>query len=68
MLPFASTDIVLILSSVKLTEDELCILKYGLKQPTEHKFINKTNALTTFDFIHRAMNKDLKDNRETQVK
>ena len=63
MLSFTSTDTLLNLSSVKFTEEELGILKYGLKHPIEPKFINKTDVLTTFDFIHRAMNKDLKDNR-----
>ena len=64
VLPFTSTDTVLNLSSVKLTEEELDILKYGLKYPIESNFINKTDVLTTFDFIHRAMNKDLNYNRE----
>ena len=64
MLPFTSTDIVLNLFSMKLTEEELGVLKYGLKHPIEPRFINKTNVLTTFDFIHRAMSKDLKDNRD----
>ena len=35
-----------------------------MKHPIETRFINKTDLLTTFDFIHRAMNKDLKDNRD----
>ena len=57
-LPFAPTDTVLNLSSIKLTEEELKILKYGLKLPVETSFINKTDVLTTFDFIHSAMTKD----------
>ena len=64
MLPFTPTETVLNLSSIKLTEEELGVLKYGLKHPIEPRFINKTDVLTTFDFIHRAMNKDLKDNRD----
>ena len=63
MLPFTSTDTVLNLLSIELTEEELGVLKYGLKHPIEPRFINKTNVLTKFDFIHRAMSKDLKDNR-----
>ena len=63
LLPFTSTDTVLNLSSGKLTEEELDILKYGLKFLIESKFINKSDALTTFDFILRTMSKDLKDNR-----
>ena len=31
----------------------------------EPNFISKTDLLTTFDFTHRAMRKDLKDNRDT---
>ena len=53
MLPVTSTDTVLNLLSVKLTEEELGILKYGLKHPIESRFINKTDVLTTFDFIHQ---------------
>ena len=64
VLPLISTDTVLNLSSVKLTEEELGILKYGFKRLIEPKFINKTDVLTTFDFIHRAMNKDFKDKRD----
>ena len=64
MLPFTPTDTVLNLSSIKLREEDLGILKYGLKHPSEPRFINKTDVLTTFDFTHRAMSKDLKDNRD----
>ena len=53
MLPVTSTDTLLNLLSVKLTEEELGILKYGLKHPFESRFINKTDVLTTFDFIHQ---------------
>ena len=64
VLPFTPTETVLNLSSIKLTEDELDVFKYGLKHAIEPRFISKTDVLTTFDFIHRAMNKDLKDNRD----
>ena len=64
VLPFTPTVTVLNLSSIKLTEEELVVPKYGLKHPIEHTFINKTDVLTTFDFIVRAMNKDLKDNED----
>ena len=64
VLTFTSTDTVLNLSSVKLTEEELRILKYDLKHPTEPKFINKIDVLTTFDFMDRAINKDPKDYRD----
>ena len=64
MLPFTATDTVLNLSSIKLTEEELGILKYGLKHPIEPRFISKTDVLSTFHFIHRAMSKDLKGNRD----
>ena len=64
MLPFTPTVTALNLSSIKLTEEELVVLKYGLKHPIEHTFINKTDVLITFDFILRAMNKDFKDNED----
>ena len=64
VLLFTPKDTVLNLLSIKLTQEELGVLKYGLKHPIEPRFINKTDVLTTFDFIHRAMNKDVKDNRD----
>ena len=64
LLPLTPTDTVFNLSSIKLTEEKLGILKYGLRHPIEPRFINKTDVLTLFDFIHRAMNKNLKDNRD----
>ena len=64
VLLFTPTDTVLNLSSIKLTEEELRVLTYGLKHPTEPTLINKTDLLNAFDFIHRAMSKDLKDNRD----
>ena len=64
MLLFTPKDTVLNLLSIKLTQEELGVLKYGLKHPIEPRFINKTDVLTLFDFIHRAMNKNLKDNRD----
>lgn len=39
-------------------------MKHGLNNPTEPKFNNKTDVLTTFGLIHRAMIKDLKGNRD----
>ena len=63
LLTFTLTDTALNLSNIKLTEEELEILN-GLKQPIKSAFINKTDTLTTFYFIHRAMNKDLKDNKD----
>ena len=36
-----------------------------MKHPTEPKIFNKTDLLTTFDFIYRAKNKEPKDNRDT---
>ena len=39
-------------------------LKFGLKHSIEPLRINKTDVLTTFDFIHRAMSKDLQDVKE----
>ena len=63
VLPFTSTDAVLNLSSSKLTDAENNMLRYGLRYSIEQKFINKTDVLSTFDFIRRTMSKDLKDQK-----
>ena len=55
VLPLTPTETVLNLSSIKLTEEELDVFKYGLKHTIEPRFISKTDVLTTFDFIHRAI-------------
>ena len=65
VLPFTSTDTVLNLSSSKLTDEQMNILRYGLKHSIEPNLINKTDILSTFDFIHRTMSKDLKDQKYT---
>ena len=36
-------------------------MKYGLKHPTEPKYLLKTNILATFEQIHRPLSRDLKD-------
>ena len=65
VLPFTSTDMVLDLSSSKLTDREMIIVRYGLKHSIEPNFINKTDILSTFDFVHQTMSKDLKDQKYT---
>ena len=60
-LPFTTTETVHNLSSKLLITDEFEVLKYGLKHPIHPLQINKTDILTTFDFIHRATTNDLKD-------
>ena len=64
VLRFTPTDTVINLSKKKLTEEELDILEFGIKHSIEPLRINKTDVLTTFDFIHRAMIKDLQDVKE----
>ena len=59
---FTDTEICL---NVTLTTDELELLKYGLKHPIHPLQVNKTDILTTFDFIHRAMTKDLRDEKQS---
>ena len=59
VLPFTSTDMVLKLSSSKLPDEKMNILRYKLKHSIEPNVINKTDTLSTFDFIHQAMSKDL---------
>ena len=64
-LPFRDTETVHNLSNVTLTTEELELLKYGLKHPIHPLQVNKTDILTTFDFIHRAMTKDLRDEKQS---
>ena len=64
-LPFTGTETVHNLSNVTLTTEELELLKYGLKHPIHPLQVNKTDTLTTFDFIHRAMAKDLRDEKQS---
>ena len=45
--------------------EELQLLKYGLKHPIHPLQVSKTDILTTFDFIHRAMTKDLRDEKQS---
>ena len=64
MVPFTPVETVLNLSSTRLSHNELEILKYRLKHPIEPLHINKTDVLTTLDFIHRSMGKDLKHEKD----
>ena len=64
-LPFTDTETVHNLSNVNLTTEELELLKYGLKHPIHPLQVNKTDILTTFDFIHHAMTKDLRDEKQS---
>ena len=64
-LPFTETETVHNLSDVTLTTEELELLKYGLKHPLQPLQVNETDILTTFDFIHRAMTKDLRDKKQS---
>ena len=63
-LPFTDSETVHNLPNVTLTTEGLELLKYCLKHPIHPLQLNKRDILTTFDFIHRAMTKDLGD--ETQ--
>ena len=48
VLPFTPAETVLNLSGTRLSDDELEILKYGLKHSIEPLHINKTDVVTTF--------------------
>ena len=63
-LPFTPVEAVLNLSATRLTDVELEILKNGLKHSIEPLYINKTDVLITFDFIHRSMSKYLKHEKD----
>ena len=64
-LPFTDTETVHNLFNVTLPTEELQLLKYGLKHPIHPLQVNKTDILATFDFIHRAMTKDLRDEKQS---
>ena len=53
------------LSIYKLREEEVEILKYGLKHPIEPKYLLKTDILATFEQIHCFLLRDLKDERKS---
>ena len=53
-IPFTSEEIIKNLSSYKLTDEQVEILKYGLKHPIEPKHLLKTDILATFEQIHRS--------------
>ena len=40
------------------------MLRYGLKHSIQPNFMNKTDILSTLDFIQRTMSKDLKDEKD----
>ena len=60
VLPFTHNEIIHNLYTATLTKEELDVLKYGLKHPIHPLHVNKTDALTTFEFILKTMTKDLK--------
>ena len=64
VLALTPAETVLNLSGIRLSDDELEVLKYGFKHSIEALHINKTDVLTTFDFIHRSMSKDLKHEKD----
>ena len=59
-LPFNHKETVNNLSSFKLTEEQLDILKNGLTHAIPPNRVNKTDILVTFDLIHRMLKNDLK--------
>ena len=64
-LPFTHSETVHNLSNVTLTTEDLELLKYCFKHPIHPLQVNKKDILTTFDFIHRAMTKDLGDEKQS---
>ena len=57
---------ILKLSNVSLTTEELELLKYGLKHLIQPLQVNKTDILIKFYLIHRAMAKDLGDEKQSR--
>ena len=62
---FTSDETIKNLSSYKLTEQEVEILKYCLKHPIKPKHLLKTNIFATFEQIHHSLSRDLKDERKS---
>ena len=62
---FTSDETIKNLSIYKLTEEEVEILKYGLKHLVEPKHLLKNDILATFEQIHRSLSGDLKDERKS---
>ena len=54
-------------SNFILRTEDLELLKYGLKHPMHSLQVNKTYILTTFDFIHHEMNRDVRDEVMTKI-
>ena len=48
------------LSRYALTKNETSIFKFDLNQLIEPKALIKTNILSTFEYIHQILSKDLK--------
>ena len=62
-IPFTSEETIKNLSSYKLRDEEVEILKYGLKHPTEPKHLLKTDIFATFEQTHRSLSRGLKDDK-----
>ena len=63
-LPFTFDETIKNFSRYKLIEAETSILKFGLKQPTEHKTL-----LSTFETIHQTLSRELKyENQSCELK
>ena len=64
-LPFTHNEAIHNLSTATLTTEKLDVLKYGLKDSIHPLHVNKTDVLTTFDFILRTMIKELKNEKQS---
>ena len=52
--PFTHKDTVVNISSYKLSDDELDILKFGLTYATKPPHISKSHVFTTFELLHQG--------------
>ena len=64
-LPFTDSETVHNLPNVTIRTQELGLLKYDLKHPIDPIQVNKTDILTTFDFLHHEITKDLRDEKQS---
>ena len=63
VLPFTSDETVTNISSVRLTQGQLGILKLGLNHSICPPRINKSDVFSCFKLIHHTMHKKIKDSK-----
>ena len=60
VLPFTPDDVIINLSSYKISHEEANILKYGLGNSIPSAKLSRTDIFVSFDLIHRYLTEELK--------